>query len=207
MAYDDVKQAGGRRYTGMAIGRSHHWDYPDGTWVETKVSPTQWAVRFTSHKRRKGRGAPRGSGAKVGAEYHWFIVAHQRARKLDANTYLTDMVGAKHMVAFRQPGWYHWSSQMKGHRTQKDRLVAILEAALAAVKASDDVPDGDALVHVPGMAAGDVPWPPEVAALPGTPDRHAPAKSPARPTRRRPARPVARPRRRRPTPATPTPQA
>jgi hypothetical protein len=27
-----------------------------------------------------------GSGAPIGTEYHWYILAHQNVRKLDANT-------------------------------------------------------------------------------------------------------------------------
>jgi hypothetical protein len=154
MGYDDVKQAAGRRYTGMKVGRSHHWEYPDGVWVERKTTPDKWAIHFTSQKRRKGRGAPAGSGAAVGAEYHWFILAHQRARKLDANTYATDMVGAKHMVAFRQPGWERWSSQFKGHKTQKQRLLAILREALQAVEAAPDGMADNPLLPMPGMEAG-----------------------------------------------------
>jgi hypothetical protein len=181
-SYDRVKVAGRRRYTGMAVGRSHHWDYPDGVWVEKKVSPDQWSIRFTSLKRRKGGGAPAGSGAPVGTEYHWFILAHQRARKLDANTYQTDLQGAKHMVAFRQPGWSRWSAQLRGHKSQRQRLERILEAALEAVRRSPEIPEGEDLVAVPGMEGSAV-------AARGKAARH-PAS-----TQRRPPRPKARGRR------------
>ena len=169
----------------MKVGRSHHWNYPDGVWVERKVSPDKWAIRFTSHKRRKGAGAPAGSGAAVGAEYHWFIVAHQRARKADANTYETEMVGAKHMVAFRQPGWERWSSRFKGHKSQKQRLVRLLQEALAAVRSAPDVQEGNDLIELPGMDASKAEWPAKMpGALPS--GQHGPQRSRERP--RRPSR-------------------
>lgn len=177
MGYDDVKVAGKRRYTGMKIGGTHHWDYPDGVWTETKTSPDRWNVRFTSTKRRKRR-APEGSGAKTGAEYHWFILAHQRARKLDANSYATDLAGMKLMVAFRQPGWERWSSQFKGHRKQRQILIDYFRKAIEALEAQEE-PDGNDLALIPGMR--------QVALLSGRPSNQKARK--ASTTRRRPTRP------------------
>ena len=187
-AYDDSKQAGRRSYTGMRVGGVHHWEYPDGRWSERKVTPDRWAIHFTSTKRRKGRGAPAGSGAKVGAEYHWFILAHQRARKLDANSYATEMVGTKHLVAFRQPGWSRWSSQFRGHKSQKERLRALLQAALDSLDGADD--PGAGLLPLPGMVA--VPHAKAgkgEGARPGRPGRRP---RPGRPSRRARAAPVRR---------------
>src|SRR2546422_5386940 len=43
---------------------------------------------FSSIKQRE-RSAPPGSGVPVGTQYHWYILAHQRVRKIDANSYTT----------------------------------------------------------------------------------------------------------------------
>lgn len=74
--YNALKSFNGQVYTGMAVGGSHTWNYDAGTWKETKQEPDLWKVDYQTTKRR-ARAAPKGSGAPVGAEYHWLIVAHQ----------------------------------------------------------------------------------------------------------------------------------
>ena len=74
--YNALKSFNGRVYSGMAIGGSHTWSYDQGQWKETKVEPDLWKVDFETTKRR-ARNAPKGSGAPVGTEYHWLVVAHQ----------------------------------------------------------------------------------------------------------------------------------
>ncbi len=74
--YNALKSFNGRVYSGMAIGGSHTWNYDQGQWKETKVEPDLWKVDFETTKRR-ARNAPKGSGAPVGTEYHWLVVAHQ----------------------------------------------------------------------------------------------------------------------------------
>ncbi|MDP7264064.1 MAG: hypothetical protein QGH39_00715 [Candidatus Thermoplasmatota archaeon] len=32
MAYDDLKKYNGQIYTGMLVGASHDWRYPNGSW-------------------------------------------------------------------------------------------------------------------------------------------------------------------------------
>jgi hypothetical protein len=76
-SYDRFKQFHGRRYQGMAIGRSHHRKYDPGDWTEK--TPDKWQVHFAVKKRRKGK-APEGSGAPVGTSHHWYILADQCAR-------------------------------------------------------------------------------------------------------------------------------
>src|SRR5262245_60283520 len=90
-SYDTFKQFEGKRYTGMAIGRGHKWRYDEGDWIERKLTPDKWEIHFTSVKRRRGH-APEGSGVPVGTEYHWYILADQTAKKLDANNYSTEMI-------------------------------------------------------------------------------------------------------------------
>lgn len=133
MAYDDVKEFRGRAYTGMAVGGEHAWIYPDGLWRETKVEPEKWTFTFESIKRRE-RSAPVGSGVPVGTQYHWYVLAHQRVRKLDADTYATFMEGVKHKVAHRRPNWRRWSTELPGRPSEPERLLAILEAAAAELR-------------------------------------------------------------------------
>lgn len=74
--YNDLKMHMGQRYSGMAIGGSHTWNYDPGVWKETKEEPDLWRIDYHTNKRR-ARNAPKGSGAPVGTEYHWLIVGHQ----------------------------------------------------------------------------------------------------------------------------------
>jgi hypothetical protein len=90
--YNQFKEFEGQQYTGMKIGRSHKWYYDKGEWKETKVTPDLWTISYAVTKRRAGR-APEGSGVPVGTEYHWYIVAHQNVRKLNANDYTTSFTG------------------------------------------------------------------------------------------------------------------
>jgi hypothetical protein len=82
--YNQYKTFEGKQYTGMKIGRSHKWYYDKGEWKEKKVTPDDWEFTYAVTKRRAGR-APEGSGAPVGTEYHWYILAHQIVLKLPAN--------------------------------------------------------------------------------------------------------------------------
>jgi hypothetical protein len=74
--YNEIKSFNGQMYSGMAVGGSHTWNYDPGVWHETKQEPDLWKVDYKTQKRR-ARPAPKGSGAPVGTEYHWLIVAHQ----------------------------------------------------------------------------------------------------------------------------------
>lgn len=60
----------------MAVGGSHTWNYDQGVWKETKTEPDLWKIDFETKKRR-AKNAPENSGAAVGTEYHWLVVAHQ----------------------------------------------------------------------------------------------------------------------------------
>ena len=85
-AYNECKEFEGKQYTGMKVGRSHKWYYDRGEWKEKKITPDKWDFTFDVNKRRSGK-APEGSGVPVGTEYHWYILAHQNVRKLDANNF------------------------------------------------------------------------------------------------------------------------
>jgi len=133
VAYDDLKEFGGKVYSGMPVGGEHRWEYPDGIWLERKVAPDRWTFTFSSLKRR-ARSAPEGSGAPVGTGYHWFILAHQKVRKLDRDTYETFMEGVKFKIAHRRPHWRYWSTEYQDQEPEKEILIRILEEYLAELK-------------------------------------------------------------------------
>jgi len=122
-SYDAVKEFEGRKYTGMRVGGSHSWCYRQGEWDETKVAPDKWEFTYTVNKKRKWD-APDGSGAPTGTEYHWYLIAHQNVRKLNANEYSTSMTGTKYKLAHRRAGNEEWSAS---GRVQARQLIAILE--------------------------------------------------------------------------------
>jgi hypothetical protein len=82
--YNALKSFKGQVYSGMAVGGSHTWNYDQGVWHEVKEEPDLWQIDYKTTKRR-ARTAPKGSGAPVGTEYHWLIVAHQVSSKWHAN--------------------------------------------------------------------------------------------------------------------------
>ena len=127
VSYDDFKEYEGKKYTGMKIGRSHRWHYDQGEWKETKVTPDLWQCSYAVTKRRAGR-APEGSGVPVGTEYHWYIVAHQNVKKLNANDYTTSLFGQKFKVAHKRAGNEKWSATP---RTQRKRMIAFLRDVIA----------------------------------------------------------------------------
>jgi hypothetical protein len=132
MAYDDLKVYQGEEYAGMAVGGEHSWIYPNGLWREQKVAPDRWEFTFASIKERE-RSAPVGSGVPPNTQYHWYILAHQRVRKLDEDTYTTFMSGTKYKLAHKRPHWRKWSTQYPAQKTEHERIVEILEATLADV--------------------------------------------------------------------------
>jgi hypothetical protein len=137
VTFNDLKEFQGRLYSGMPVGGEHHWEYPCGTWLERKAAPDRWVFTFRSLKRR-ARMAPAGSGAPVGTRYHWFILAHQKVRKLDKDTYETSMEGVKYKVAHKRPHWRNWSTEYPDHAPEKEILIRILEEQLKELKSGAD---------------------------------------------------------------------
>src|SRR6186997_1045862 len=127
VSYNSIKEFNGKQYTGMAIGRSHKWFYDKGEWKETKITPDLWEVSYAVTKRRAGK-APEGSGVPVGTEYHWYILAHQNVRKLNANDYTTSMTGLKFKIAHKRAGSETWSATP---RTQRKRMINFLRSVIA----------------------------------------------------------------------------
>lgn len=128
--YNAFKKFEGKKYTGMKIGRAHKWYYDQGEWKEKKITPDFWEFNYAVTKRRAGK-APEGSGVPVGTEYHWYILAHQNVRKLDANTYTTSMSGLKYKLAHKRASSEKWSYTEK---TQRKRLIALLNDLLSQLE-------------------------------------------------------------------------
>jgi hypothetical protein len=137
--YDEVKEFKGKRYTGMKVGRSHKWRYDAGEWKERKVTPDRWEFNYAVVKRRSGR-APEGSGAPVGTAYHWYIVADQTVTKLDANSYMTEMVGHKLKLGHRRADRSTWNASDRAQRKQLVKLLRelIVELETAPVEETTD---------------------------------------------------------------------
>ena len=141
-SYNKLKTFAGKRYTGMKVGGRHKWYYDPGEWREQKVTPDEWTFTYAVKKRRAGK-APEGSGAPVGTGYNWYIVATQIVKKLDANTYSTEMVGAKHKIAHMRAGSQAWNAS---EPTMKKRMAKVLEEMAASLRAEADgeaVPQAD----------------------------------------------------------------
>jgi hypothetical protein len=132
--YNEFKEFEGQRYTGMKVGRSHKWNYDQGVWKEKKITPDLWEISYAVTKRRAGK-APEGSGVPVGTEYHWYILAHQNVRKLDANSYTTSMTGVKFKLAHKRAGNDKWNITEK---TQRKRLIGLLKEMTAQLEGQEE---------------------------------------------------------------------
>jgi len=129
-SYNEFKEFKGKKYTGMKIGRTHKWFYDKGEWKEKKITPDKWQFNYSVTKRRAGN-APEGSGVPVGTEYHWYILADQNVKKLDANNYTTSMIGLKYKLAHKRADKNNWSSS---DNAQRKRLIEILETLIENIK-------------------------------------------------------------------------
>ena len=128
--YNEYKEFEGRKYTGMKVGGTHQWYYERGEWREKKIAPDKWEFTYATNKRRAWN-APEGSGVPVGTEYHWYVLADQNVRKLDANSYTTSMTGFKYKLAHKRVGKERWSST---ENAQRERVIQILEELIAQLK-------------------------------------------------------------------------
>ena len=129
-SYNQIKEFQGKNYTGMKVGRTHKWYYDKGEWKEKKMTPDQWQFTYNVTKRRAGK-APEGSGVPVGTEYHWYILANQNVKKIDANNYTTSMIGLKYKLAHKRADRNNWSSS---NNSQRKRLIEILESLIENIK-------------------------------------------------------------------------
>ncbi len=131
--YNTLKDHEGQKYMGMSVGGKHNWDYNNGVWNEVKVAPDKWKFQFQSLKTRQHQ-APSGTGALKGTEYHWYIIADQKAVKLDENSYNTRMQGTKFKIGHKRPNWTQWNYKYH-HESYEDRIIAILEGVIERLKA------------------------------------------------------------------------
>jgi hypothetical protein len=129
-SYNRFKEFSGKEYTGMSVGRSHKWYYDKGEWHDTKITPDLWGISYAVTKRRAGH-APKGSGASVGTDYHWFILAHQNVEKSNADDYTTEMTGLKFKLAHRRAGKDKWNISAK---TQRKHLVTFLKEMITQLE-------------------------------------------------------------------------
>jgi hypothetical protein len=195
-SYDEIKEFAGKRYTGMRVGRSHKWRYDAGEWSERKVTPDRWEFRYAVVKRRAGR-APEGSGAPVGTAYHWYIVADQVVTKLDANSYMTEMVGHKLKLAHRRSDRSSWNASERAQRKQLAKLLRELVSDLESTPVDPKPEPGD------GSSARRTRTQPTTASRPRAVSAPKPARRTSRaahatgrrPQRRGPPRPAATPAR------------
>ena len=174
VSYDDFKEFEGRKYTGMKVGRSHKWRYDRGVWKETKVTPDLWQISYAVNKRRAGK-APEGSGVPVGTEYHWYVLAHQNVRKLNANDYTTSLAGVKFKVANKRADSEKWSATP---RTQRKRMIKFLQGVIEDLERQGDE------AHAGSASATRTKKPTRAQAKKGAKKRHA-----VPPKRREPATP------------------
>jgi len=132
--YNKFKTYKGQRYIGVKVGHGHKWQYEAGEWKETKVTPNRWKFTYKVGKKREGH-APEGSGAPVGTEYHWYILADQIVKKLDANNYSTEMTGSKYKVAHKRFDKPNWSIN---DQKQKKETIKILKEMIAELETSPE---------------------------------------------------------------------
>src|SRR5687767_6462909 len=130
VSYDEFKEYEGKKYTGMKIGRGHRWHYDPGVWKETKITPDLWQISYAVTKRRAGK-APEGSGVPVGTGYHWYVLAHQIVRKLNANDYTTSLTGLKYKLGHKRADKEKWSATTK---TQRKHLITFLKDIVAELE-------------------------------------------------------------------------
>ncbi len=134
MTFDEIKWFNGQRYTGASVGSAHLWNYPNGVWEETKITPDQWRIKFSSVKCRTNP-APEGSGAPLGTGYHWYIMADQCVRKVSKDEYQTLMEGLKFKIGHRRPYWKNWSYTYPEQSSYRQKLIGILRQTLQQLEA------------------------------------------------------------------------
>lgn len=131
--YNELKEYNGKVYTGMLIGGSHNWLYPEGRWRETKVAPDKWTFSFESVKKRSFQSGDN-TGARRGTIFHWYIIADQKAEKLDNDSYKTSMNGMKFKIGHKRPYWKRFSYDYDDQQSYKERVIMALEETLEALK-------------------------------------------------------------------------
>lgn len=131
--YDSLKTYNKKIYSGMKIGNSHHWNYKNGKWYETKKTPNRWDFKFNCIKTRINP-APINTGAAIKTKFHWYIIADQIATKINNNSYMTSMNGVKFKLGHKRPHWKTFSYNYPNQTPYKERIINILEDIINKLK-------------------------------------------------------------------------
>ena len=131
--YNRLKTYKNKTYSGFLVGNSHHWNYKNAKWIETKESPNMWSFKFNAMKIRCNS-APMNSGAAIKTKYHWYILADQIATKINNNSYMTSMKGIKFKVGHKRPYWKTFSYNYPEQEGYKERIINILSDTLDKIK-------------------------------------------------------------------------
>jgi len=131
--YNSLKTYNNKIYSGMKIGNSHHWNYKNGKWYETKKTPERWDFKFNSIKTRINP-APTNTGAAIKTKFHWYIIADQIATKINNNSYMTSMNGVKFKLGHKRPHWKTFSYNYPNQTPYKERIINILEDIIKKLK-------------------------------------------------------------------------
>lgn len=117
----------------MKVGGTHKWNYDNGKWVETKLSPDKWKFKFDSVKTRVHQ-APYNTGAEKNTKFHWYIIADQIATKLDKDSYMTNMNGLKFKIGHKRPHWNAFTYDYPQQESYTQKVIKILESTLSSLK-------------------------------------------------------------------------
>ncbi len=131
--YNSLKTYNNKIYSGMKIGNSHHWNYKNGKWYETKKTPDRWDFKFNCLKTRISP-APTNTGAAIKTKFHWYIIADQIATKINNNSYMTSMNGVKFKLGHKRPHWKTFSYNYPNQTPYKERIINILEDIIKKLK-------------------------------------------------------------------------
>lgn len=94
---------------GVKQGYVHEWDYPNGRWIEKKISKRDWVFKFASAKHKTNQRKTRGKiQPPINFRILWKIDALQTAIKTGRGEYQTQMVGKKTILGFYDPTKNKW---------------------------------------------------------------------------------------------------
>lgn len=127
----------GQKYSGTPIGYAHHWKYEDPDVQEQKISPEQWQFKMTCLKRKVQKTNTNGS-IQPGTQYHWYFIGDQIVRKIDENTYQTDLNAIKYKLGHKRPYWkgfsYTYEDQIKANKSLNQMKINALNQELQMLK-------------------------------------------------------------------------
>ena len=130
-AYDRFMKFQGLHNSGINMGKTLKWHYGKGVWKDRKVNEDEWSFKYEVLKNRTGDSF-KSSGAPVGTECRWLIIADQYVEKLDESTYYTRMDGMKLKIAHKSVKDNKWD--ISG-RDQKERLISMLKKFVSKLEA------------------------------------------------------------------------